>query len=299
MADVNAFLAELFRAHAVEAVPHGEWIAFPRHGLRANGAVVLEQSKPPWETVQLDFRFEVAPGRLLVESFGGFGQTKDQAVADAQQFFAQNTFHVLLAAFFARPCDDQASREEWVVGGRNRRVTHGHIGVRGKLPAGGPESVEWFQRFEEKLKAKSLPEGTHWVRLYYAQVQRKAAACEVLLDNAVWGELQAEMAAISWPPGEEFYSMRVFLVLREAPGGMTDLGVSMREAVPVFVAHAASDVGTLLAALEEAGIAKSIAADLVEFLPLALARSVLEGTGVRFARRREWPFPTPGGRSPV
>ena len=38
----------------------------------------------------------------------------------------------------------------------------------------------------------------------------RATACEVLLDNAVWGEMQSEMAAVDWPSGEDFYSVACF-----------------------------------------------------------------------------------------
>jgi hypothetical protein len=46
-------------------------------------------------------------------------------------------------------------------------------------------------------------------------VQGRALACEVLLDNDVWEEVQTEMAAVNWPCGQEFYSVRVFLVIWE------------------------------------------------------------------------------------
>ena len=43
----------------------------------------------------------------------------------------------------------------------------------------------------------------------------KAGPCEVLLDNEVWNEMQAEMAAVDWPSGQDFYSVRVFLVVQD------------------------------------------------------------------------------------
>jgi hypothetical protein len=46
-------------------------------------------------------------------------------------------------------------------------------------------------------------------------VQGRALACEILLDNEVWEEMQAEMAAIDWPCGQEFYSVRLFLVIQD------------------------------------------------------------------------------------
>jgi hypothetical protein len=120
---------------------------------------------------------------------------------------------VILAAFF-KPEDDQVSREEWTIGGKMRSVIIGNVGIRGNLPE-GEQAVAWFKPFEEKLKAKQLGPGKHWVRLYYGQMQRKAMACEVLLDNDVWYEMQSEMAAINWPAEDAFFSVRVFLVIQD------------------------------------------------------------------------------------
>lgn len=54
-------------------------------------------------------------------------------------------------------------------------------------------------------------------------------------------------------------------------------------AIPVFEAHQRDGPADLRAALEAAGIPRALAAEVVEFLPLALARSLLDGMGVRFA----------------
>jgi hypothetical protein len=209
----TAFLLELFRRHDIDAVPADIWVVFPGRPMRANTEVVKERKHQLGWSVQLDVRIEIEPGRTIVESFAGLGETTDQALADAQHNFAVNSFHVILAAFF-NPEDEQVTREEWIVGGSNRVVTIGNIGVRGTLPE-GKSAAAWFEQFEEKLKSKPLGPGLHWVRLYYGQRQRKTMACEVLLDNEPWEELQAEMAAIDWPPGEAFYGVRLFLVIQD------------------------------------------------------------------------------------
>jgi hypothetical protein len=57
---------------------------------------------------------------------------------------------------------------------------------------------------------------------------------------------------------------------------------AIHRSVPVFVAYPAADVYTLRGELVKAGIPLTLAADVVEFLPLAVARAVLDGMGVRF-----------------
>lgn len=54
-------------------------------------------------------------------------------------------------------------------------------------------------------------------------------------------------------------------------------------AIPVYAAHARGGPSTVRGELEKAGVPPPLAAEVVEFLPVALARAMLDGMGVRFA----------------
>ena len=54
-------------------------------------------------------------------------------------------------------------------------------------------------------------------------------------------------------------------------------------AVPVFAANVGSGPDSLREELNKAGIPIALAAEVVEFLPIAVARAMLNGMGVRFA----------------
>lgn len=54
-------------------------------------------------------------------------------------------------------------------------------------------------------------------------------------------------------------------------------------AVPVFAAHPGGGPDELRAGLTKAGLSAALAAEVVEFLPIAVARALLNGMGVRFA----------------
>jgi hypothetical protein len=54
-------------------------------------------------------------------------------------------------------------------------------------------------------------------------------------------------------------------------------------AIPVFAAHARSGLTDIRAGLEAPGVPPALAAEVVEFLPIALARAMLEGMGIQFA----------------
>jgi hypothetical protein len=45
------------------------------------------------------------------------------------------------------------------------------------------------------------------------------AACEVLLDNTTWGPVQERMETAGWPAGDDFYSVRLFLILQDKEPG--------------------------------------------------------------------------------
>jgi hypothetical protein len=54
-------------------------------------------------------------------------------------------------------------------------------------------------------------------------------------------------------------------------------------AVPIFAAHPGARPDDLRAGLSAAGIPVALAAEVVEFLPIAVARALLDGMGVRFS----------------
>jgi hypothetical protein len=54
-------------------------------------------------------------------------------------------------------------------------------------------------------------------------------------------------------------------------------------AVPVFAAHARGGLSDVRGELEKDGIPADLAAEIVEFLPVALARAMLDGMGIQFA----------------
>lgn len=58
---------------------------------------------------------------------------------------------------------------------------------------------------------------------------------------------------------------------------------AIRLAIPVFAANPRGGPVDLRAGLAAAGVPAALAAEVVEFLPLAVARAMLDGMGIRFA----------------
>ncbi len=193
----------------------GDWITFPGSPRRASARIVQEiQHARNAFSVQLDVHLELEQGRRIIEAFAGIGESRQTAIFDAFRNFVTNTFPVLLGAFFVED-DEEITVEEWEIDGRPRRVFIGNLGTRGQVAVGGPELVAWFPSFASRVKEAPLSSGTHWVRVYFAQMDHRLSELEVLLDNDDWHRLRDSLADIEWPMVKGFLSVRVFMVISD------------------------------------------------------------------------------------
>jgi hypothetical protein len=155
--------------------------------------------------------------RTIVESFSGMGPTQADALRSAYQGFQQGVLHVLLAAFLGWE-GEQATREEWQVGSLTKLATIGNAIRKG---AGSTDfwqdlhASHWYEQLRKAIESAKLGPGVHWVRLYYGQFQGRAQATEVLLDNETWEPVQRQIDTWGWIKRDEFYSVRLFLVLQD------------------------------------------------------------------------------------
>jgi hypothetical protein len=214
---INAAMMGAFANHGVDCSQRGGWITFP-NGMRAAGEIDNSQPLGDGVSVQLDVYLEIEPDRVIIESFAGGGPTAAHAVSNAMNCFAVHSFHVFLAAFFDKFDEQQVEREEWEISGRERRVTIGPMGIRGKPPTEGEQGQKLtacFDRIWAALKSHPFTSGTHWVRIFYAQEAGRLIACEVLRDNETWESLQSVTATLEWPTSKGFYSVRRFLTIQD------------------------------------------------------------------------------------
>ncbi|HEX8911749.1 MAG TPA: DUF6348 family protein, partial [Humisphaera sp.] len=282
MPQLNDALAELFRAHGVDASVRDGKVFFAGRAGWAEAVVVDDGTPRHPRTVRVDVRLDVGRGRVIVESFAGMGESPDQALGDAFRGFASNTFHVLLAAFFGVD-NEQVTREEWSLGGRRGRVVLGTVGFRGEAPTLEGLSNEWFAALQQAVQRRPLRPGSHWVRLYYGQMRGEPLACEVLLDNDVWADVQAEMAAFGWQAKEPFYSVRLFLTIDvepAAPAGPQEAVAWVADVVRAWEGFAEDEVFEALCGI---GLAGAAAARAFQFTQIAWGRALLDGIGTKFS----------------
>ncbi len=268
-------LRELLESHGVKCHEEAGWLRLTGTRQRAQAQLVHPPDSDTERTVQLDVRFEPWAGQLLVESCGGVGNTPEEAARDAFDNFARGALHVLLGAFVREP-DEHVTVEELRVGGIPRRILLGDQLNRG--PASTDEtSVAWFDALEKALGTLPLATGTHWLRVYFAQMQERPMTLEVLLDNEPWPELRAALLDAPWPRAPEFLSVRLFLVIQG--------GADVSRAVAAFADPPGRDYDTLRDELRAHGATVLESEKLVAYVPEAFCQVLARSMGAhQFAR---------------
>jgi len=207
-------LRALFEHHGV-SVDAQDGVLDLGDGHRIEAVVVNEEVHGNGRTCQLDLYLEMPDGQVLVESFAGMGEDRRRAVGNALESFIRSSFHVILRGLLREGEDEQVEVEQWDVRGRRYTATIGGVTSRGTHPD-GQVPTGWFPELESAIRNADLTADAYWVRFYYAQMNRKAMAVEVLLNNEPWISAREAMGALSWPLSDDFYSVRLFLILRRA-----------------------------------------------------------------------------------
>ena len=268
--ELQGFLLQLFQGHAVDAKADGDWITFPGRPGRILALVFDLDEVDPKCSTQVDIRFSPWPGCEICESFSGLAESREERIKQALSKFALNTFHVFLKVFLKIDCCEQT--QEWQLTNQQvaRTVTDGNAAFAGEIPANLP--TVWIEQFHQLLATQPLSEGTHWIRLYYAQMEGKRLTLELLLDNDPWLSAIPVADSIPWPTGPGFFSLRQFLVLQG--------GLDVTRAIGLMAQHPQADDEQWTSLLISAGCSPIDAKRIVILAPIAFGRQLLQGLGV-------------------
>jgi hypothetical protein len=242
-----ARLSALLRAHGLDVELREDHIFVPSFGQRWEAEVVRELE----HAIQLDVRIELWRGRWLVESVTGLG-AGDAARNDALEAFAIGPLHVILDAFRGN------AHETWTIGGRAVEAYVGPCNVRGKAI----DPTAWCAGFRGYVET-GLPEGVHWLRVFYAHSDGKRVALEILRDNERWSEAVTALDGAPWPGGNGYVSVRMFAILRS--------GIDVTE------------VAARMLELDDAEIEKRFGRWVLAIVPLAFGRVLLDKLGVAYS----------------
>jgi len=214
--NLNHVIADLLKGHGVSVSYYKDWVVGNGILPGFSASIVSERKDEKDFTVQIDVRASLGGERVIVESFGGFGATRDEAIKDGIANFVGGSFHVMLTAFYGLT-NDHAYVETWEIKGTPWKMIVSDCYLRSfeSREIGIPEDL--LACAETLIGTTELAEDIHWLRMYYGRVGAHDTTCEVLLDNNVWPEAQERFAKLAWPACEKFYSARMFIILQRTP----------------------------------------------------------------------------------
>lgn len=183
--------------------------------------------------------------------------------------FTVATFHVLLSTFFTDKFDEQVEKETWQINHKNFVVTIGNMVSRGNVPT--DLGTAWFDELQTQVQKLPLTNGVHWLRLYYGQAQSEVIAYEVLLNNEYCEPIMPLVENFSWQKSDDFYSMRVFLILQQG----VDFG-----RVAYLIANSDSQ-DDAVEPLKNLGLSQLDAEKAVVFIPEAFGMVLMKQIGVQ------------------
>ncbi|MEZ6108478.1 MAG: DUF6348 family protein [Pirellulaceae bacterium] len=106
--------------------------------------------------LQLDIYLKLDDERILVESFGGIGDSREEATNDALRTFSRGTLPVLLAGLYG-DTSVRVNRLTWEVAGQERRVTIGNLTRPRPTPGDSQPPREWIAALKEEIAKADLP----------------------------------------------------------------------------------------------------------------------------------------------
>ncbi len=268
--ELRAALSAILARHGIDAESEGDWLTLPDHRGRIQGLIFERKDVHAFASTQVDIRFSPWPGCLICESFGGMGETREARIGWAIETFLSNTLHVLLKVFVDADCGEHTNEYEITNQGVRFKVTDGNVLIRGNASA--EPGMDWFPGFQGLLENQPLPEGTHWVRLYYAQLDRKRTMLELLLDNRPWADAMPAAGVLPWPLLDGFLSLRIFSVVQG--------GVDVGRAAGVIARNPDADDQCLEELLVASGLTALDARRLIVLLPVAFGGRILDRLGV-------------------
>lgn len=204
---LTAYLSQLFEHHDLPCHVENEWV-FPNSELPA----IRASWYPDELSGRLDAQIVVRDGVVIEECFAGIGEG-DIGLRDALTNFTANTFHVLLAALWNTNVPQEVEIEPWHANGKEYTAYHGNYGVRSSPGTMLQVPTDLFPRIQQAIEREPLTNDIHWFRLFFFNLTGNHTY-EALKDNETWDAGIRCLESTSWPEPVEFYSVRLFMILR-------------------------------------------------------------------------------------
>jgi hypothetical protein len=205
----------------------------------------------------------------IIESFIGIGQNLNDALNDVMLRFLTTSFETLVDGLIAIKASEKTVTEIWNIKGLEYKVFLGNIGTRGKLPPN--LNNDWFDKLRSEIEKLNLKEGVNSIRFFYSHHNFNTTSCEVLLNNEPHIALLEKLASHQWPSQSDFYSLRLFLILRG--------GLDLERFIKILVGDYGIDHQDHL--MKQMGISKLDEERAMAFIPEAFGRKFIQDMGAK------------------
>ena len=217
--NVNQSLAAILSNHHISFTLDNEFI-YTAYPLKARFKATAHYFPVnDYISSRLDVTVITDDGETIIECFGDFGADVETAIKNNLKNFSLNSLHPLLASL---GCDDQnildqVALEEWEINGKRWVAYIGNISAKtnGENFTDIDPTNVFFDAFESGIKLQPMNNKLHWFRAYYLQHNNSIVAKEFLMDNENIINANELLVSIPVIPGIEYYSLRVFIVLRQ------------------------------------------------------------------------------------
>lgn len=206
-------IATGFSHHGIRCSARGELVEFPDSGVTLRPEVVEVTATQSSHRSHIEVHVALPDGRVIDECFMGIAGDEHSAIGAGVVEFFHSDLHVFTHSLFRAAADDQILVEDWTIRGVPYEVSIGAATLRGERPEALDPWVP-FAMLEDAVRASDLAADVHWIRIFYGHHAGETIAVEVLLDNEHWVTVERQMAAFDWPRSDNYYSIRIFLMLR-------------------------------------------------------------------------------------
>ena len=260
-------ISDLFKSHHIKCTIENNKILFYKEQISIETYCFNKNSNPNLTVLQLDVCINYGIN-AIVESFAGIGKDFIAANIDAIENFTNNSFHTILSAFFTSKFDNQLQKYNWDISSKKFEVFSSNIGIRGAKPKN--LNTKWFKQFETEILKLQLDEGVHSIRLFYSQTQNQTTVCEVLINNKHFVKIQEKAEKFDWQKQEDFYSLRVFMILKN--------GIDFGRIVKIIVSE--QEYEDIFLRLKNIGLSELEIEKAYSFIPEAFGRKLIQDMGV-------------------
>ena len=208
-------MQKLFARHGVDVKGDNGWLSSDGgHPKLAAYIAHLTEQRNGVRT-QLDVEVAVNDNLTIVESFADTASSSHDAINAAYFNFSSSSLHVLLSAVWNIPQGEQVVLESWEC---TRNKWEAHVGPCVRKNSTGDPDVdpprELYTALEGLTAEAALDSRIHWIRVYFANIDKNKTITEVLLDNEPWVQAESRIKSLAWPALDRFYSARMFIILK-------------------------------------------------------------------------------------